>query len=140
MCDDQHAGIEQDDIPLCCKHLEVIDRRSGGQHNALGVLDEALIIAAHAQLVVEQPRRHRHFAEAVGVDYVQREHSFVCHAPSPREREVIIRRSPPRTHRVADRLLEDFRVPPERFATAAAPDLQRGVDPLLEAIAKLILR
>lgn len=95
--DDQHAGIEQDDIPLRRKHLEVIDRRAGGQHDSLGVLDEALVVSTHAQLIVEQPRRHGHFAEAVGVDDVQREHSFVCQAPSPREREVIIRRSPPKS-------------------------------------------
>ena len=81
--DNQYARIEQDDVALRREHLEVIDRRSCGQHNALGVLDEALIIAPHAQLVVEQPRRNGHFAEAVGVDHVQRKHSLVRQCASP---------------------------------------------------------
>ena len=60
-------------------------------------------------------------------------------AASPPENKVIVAADGlPDVHRIADRLLEDFRVPPERLATAAAPDLQRGVDPLLEAVAELV--
>lgn len=61
-----------------------------------------------------------------------------AHGASPRKREVITADGLPRVHRVADRLLKNLRVPPERFATAAAPDLQRGIKAAFEAVAKLV--
>jgi len=74
----------------------------------------------------------------VGVDHVQREHSFIRQRPSPRKCEVVTADGLPDVHRVADRLLKNFRVPPERLATAAAPDLQRGVQSPFEAATKLV--
>lgn len=72
---------------------------------------------------------------------MQGDKAVLQQAASPPENKVIVAADGlPRVHRVADRLLEDIRIPSQRLATAATPDLQRGVEPLLEAIAKLILR
>ena len=74
----------------------------------------------------------------VCIYHVQREHSFICHSASPPEREVVTADGLPDVHRVTDRLLKNVRIPSQRFATAAAPDLQRRVQALLEAVAKLV--
>ena len=70
---------------------------------------------------------------------IQGNKAVLRQAPSPPENKVIlIVHRFPRTHRVTDRLLQNLRIPPERFATTAAPDLQRGIKAAFEAVAKLV--
>lgn len=74
----------------------------------------------------------------VCIHHVQREHSFIRHRASPRKREVVTADGLPDVHRVADCLLENFGIPSQRLATAAAPDLQRWIKAAFEAVAKLV--
>ena len=63
---------------------------------------------------------------------MQGDKAVLQQAASPPENKVIVAADGlPRVHRVTDRLLEDIRIPSQRLATAAAPDLQRGVDTCL---------
>ena len=72
---------------------------------------------------------------------IQGDKAVLKQAASPPENKVIVAADGlPRVHRVADRLLEDFWIPPERLATAAAPDLQRGLKAAFKTVAQFILR